>query len=304
MAFDAPDSLGIIVEVHRRSAKVRGDDGQDFDCAYSPVINLESFSNFAVGDRVTFHAGSSAQEPLITSVLPRTSKISRPGPRDRRHDELILAANVDALVIVSTPSQPDFNPRLIDRYLALAENFSIDAVICLNKIDLEPELPSELVYLKTLGYTVLTCSVRQRLGLQELQDHLAGRMVVLSGSSGVGKSSLIKALVPGADPRVGEVRDRDGRGRHTTTASQLYTLSNGLRIIDTPGIRELGFWGVESRDLSGLWRDFKALHGQCQFRDCMHRGEKGCAVAKAVAAGQIPEARLSSYRRILSGMEF
>jgi ribosome biogenesis GTPase / thiamine phosphate phosphatase len=294
---------GTLIEVQRRTATVRDDQGLEVHCAYSPTIDITPFAQFAVGDRVAFYPGSPSQEPLITAIHPRRSRIARPGPGERRHEQHVLAANIDALVIVATPYDPIYNPRLVDRYLALAENFSLESVICLNKSDLMDELPEELVYLKQLGYPVVQCSARTGEGLDLLRETLRGMNVVLSGSSGVGKSSLIIALVPGADPRVGEVRRGDGKGRHTTTSSRLYQASGGLCIIDTPGLRELGFWGVEAREVAGLFRDLKALAPHCQFRDCLHIGEKGCAVTVAIADGRLPDARYISYRRVLETLD-
>lgn len=301
--LEASALLGTLVEVQRRTATVSGDDGASYHCQYSPLIDLSGFANFAVGDRVTYVAANTQQEAMITGILPRRSKISRPGPKDRIHDELILAANVDALVVVATPAQPDFNPRLVDRYLALAEHFGIAAVICMNKVDLDAALPGELDYLRGLGYPVVQVSAKTASGLDELRGALRGMQVVLSGPSGVGKSSLIRSLVPGAEPGVGDVRKGDGKGRHTTTTSHLYHVEDpasgpGFRIIDTPGIRELGIRGVTRRELAGLWRDFLPYVQNCRFRDCEHKSEPGCAIIEAVAVGRLPAFRYHSYLRI------
>jgi ribosome biogenesis GTPase len=290
---------GMLVEVQRRSATVRDADGGETHCVYSPGIRLGEFSNFAVGDQVEYFPGDGAQEPLITAILPRTSKISRPGPGERHARELILAANVDLLVVVAAAAQPAFNPRLLDRYLAVAERFGIEALICINKIDLEPVLPDEVGYLSGLGYAQVSCSAVTLHGLDALSEKLRGRLAVLSGPSGAGKSSLIRALVPGSDPRTGEVRESDGKGRHTTTTSHLYATPDGIRIIDTPGLRELGLWNVEAAEIADMWRDFRPYLGKCRFTDCAHRAEPGCAVRAAVAAGEVPDFRLQSYYRVL-----
>lgn len=290
---------GMLVEVQRRTATVRDDDGTETLCAYSPGIRLGEFSNFAVGDRVEYYPGDAAQEPLITAILPRTSKISRPGPGERHARELILAANVDLLVVTVAAAQPTFNPRLLDRYLAVAERFGIEAIICLNKCDLQPVTPPEVLYLEGVGYDRVSVSAAKGIGLEALREKLRGRLAVLSGPSGAGKSSLIAALVPDSDPRIGEVRESDGKGRHTTTTSHLYATADGVRIIDTPGLRELGLWNVESQEVAGYWRDFQPYLGRCRFTDCAHRTEPGCAVRAAVEAGAIPEFRLQSYYRVL-----
>jgi ribosome biogenesis GTPase len=293
---------GVITEVQRRTALVLGEDGAEHSCQYSPTIDLADFSNFAVGDRVEFIPLGSQQEPMITALMPRRSKLSRPGPRDRRAEELILAANVDALLVVSSVRSPDFNARLVDRYLALAEFFSLEAILCLNKRDLDPVTPPELEYLRSLGYPAIACSAKSGEGMDDLRRVLDGRMVVLSGPSGAGKSSLIRSLVPGADPRIGEVQKGTGKGRHTTTSSHLYQVGPGAFIIDTPGIRELGISHVERRDLAPLWRDIAPLADRCRFRDCMHVNEPGCAVRAAVEAGSLPDYRYQSYLRILEDL--
>lgn len=295
-------SEGTLIEVQRRTATVRADDGSEHHCQYSPTIDLAGFHNFAVGDRVTFIPSGPRQEAMITGILPRTSTLSRPGPKDRRADELILAANVDALIVVAAPRQPDFNARLVDRYLALAGIFGVRAILVLNKVDLAAEVPAELEYLKGLGYPMFGVSAKLGQGVPDLRAALAGLKVVLSGPSGVGKSSLIRALVPGAEPQVGDVRKGDGKGRHTTTTSNLYQ-SGDLAIIDTPGIRELGVRGVPKREFAEYWPDFRAFRGRCRFRDCLHVNEPGCAVRGAVEAGDLPAYRYESYLRILDDLE-
>jgi ribosome biogenesis GTPase len=293
---------GTLIEVQRRTATVRGDDGSELHCQYSPTIDLAEFHNFAVGDRVAYIAAGAQQEAMITAILPRTSQISRPGPKDRHADTLILAANVDAIVVMATPHNPEFNPRLVDRYLALAEIFGIRAILCLNKVDLAPDVPPELEYLKGQGYAVYAISAKHGQGMEAFRAGLAGLKVVLSGPSGVGKSSLIRALIPGALPGVGDVRKGEGKGRHTTTSSNLYQAGD-FTIIDTPGIRELGVRGVPRREFAGYWRDFQPFLGQCRFRDCMHVNEPDCAILGAVAEGKLPDFRYQSYLRILDDLE-
>ena len=291
--------VGLLIEVQRRSARIVDEFGKEYDCFYSPEIDLREFSSFAVGDRIEFFPGDLSQQPLITAILPRTSKITRPGPSERWSRELVLAANVDLLVVVISPKQPDFQPRFLDRYLLIAEHSGVPALICMNKSDLGSESPKEVLYLKEIGYDSLTCSALTGEGMPALRDALRGRMAVLSGSSGVGKSSMICSLFPGAQVRTTEVRSHDGKGRHTTTTSHMHISADGLKVIDTPGLRELGMWAMKPMEVAREWREFIPYFGQCRFTDCMHRSEPDCAVLAAVASGKIPEFRLQSYHRIL-----
>ncbi len=290
---------GMLIEVQRRTASVADDTGREWRCGYSPEIDMRPFANFAVGDQVEFYPGDVAQEPLITAILTRTTKLSRPGPGERYARELILAANAELLVAVTTPLHPPFNPRLLDRYLVLAEHFGLEAVLCMNKCDLQPTPPPETDYLCGLGYARVMCSALTGAGIEDLRGLLRGRIAVLSGPSGAGKSSLIRALIPEAAARVGMLRS-SGKGRHTTTGGRLYVGADGVRVIDTPGLRSLGLWNMRAEEVAPLWRDFAPHLGQCRFKDCRHETEPGCALHAAVASGQIPRFRLESYQRLLA----
>lgn len=275
-------------------------------CQYSPMIDLKTFGNFAVGDRVLFRIEPDGMG-LITAVLPRKNRLSRPGPVDRAHQELVLAANVDLLLVVMAVKAPDFNARLLDRYLVVAERFGLPCLIALNKSDLSPETPPEMPHLASLGYDYHHVSAETGLGLPALRERLSGKAAVLSGPSGAGKSSLVKALSPGLELRIGEVREKDGKGRHTTTASHLYRLEGeglapGTCLIDTPGIRELGLWQVTPEELLGYFPDLKAFDGRCRFRDCKHQKEPSCSLRAAIASGEVPENRYDSYLRMLESL--
>ena len=218
-------------------------------------------------------------EHRVLAALPRRTVLARTDPHNP-NNQRALAANVDVVVIVASVHAPPLRTGLIDRYLIAVQNGSMEPVIVVNKIDLlqdERELEELRAYEGT-GVPLVLCSVKQRRGLDELLGVLAGKICVFTGHSGVGKSSLVNALSPGLQLRTGEV---ETKGKHTTTTSTLHDLPNGTRMIDTPGIREFGIFGVEARELRHFFPEFEehALH--CNFNDCTHTHEPVCAVRDA-----------------------
>lgn len=226
-----------------------------------------------VGDRVNVDAHR------VLSAYPRSTVLARPDPRNPRN-ERVLAANVEVVVIVASVQAPPLRTGLIDRYLIAAQYGAMEPVIVVNKVDLlqdESEL-NELHAYHAIRVPLVLCSTKNGRGLEDLSAILAGKICVFSGHSGVGKSSLVNALLPGLDLRIGEV---EYKGKHTTTTSSLHVLSNGARIIDTPGIREFGLVGVARRDLRQFFPEFEAYSGACNFNDCTHTHEPVCAVRDA-----------------------
>jgi ribosome biogenesis GTPase len=245
-----------------------------------------------VGDiaRAKFNPADDAP-PRIVEVLPRRSVLSRPSKRETQN----IAANIDRLVVVAAVV-PRLALGLIDRYLAAAEaQPGVACAIALNKIDLEgaPEALEELKIYADAGYRVLGVSAERGDGLDELLELVSSGASVLAGHSGVGKSSLLGALLPGRDIKVGEVSRATGRGRHTTTTAVAYRIGGGL-VIDTPGIREFGL-DVAPEGLRHLFREIDALAPGCRFGDCLHLTEPGCAVKEAAQAGDIARERYQSY---------
>lgn len=232
---------------------------------------------------------------IITTRNPRRTELARPGPRG---EQRVVAANLDLLIVVSAP-QPPADPRLVDQYIVSAEHAGIEPVIVLNKADLGgPEtatLRSALAGYHALGYPVLECSANTRDGLDGLLEQIGDSTCVLVGQSGVGKSSLVAALVPEQEIEVGALSEGSGLGTHTTTATRSYPLSGGGLLIDSPGIREFPLLTMPRPELAACFREFRPHLEHCRFRDCSHRDDPGCAVRTAVENGGIDARRLQSF---------
>lgn len=296
---------GVVVSVSRRTTEVEVLEGERTGevilCSYSPRLVLGRESLVAVGDRAAIHPMPGSGW-LLTSLEPRRTRLSRPGPDARDHLDIVVAANLDVLVIVVSVDRPRFHPRFVDRFLVAAQMGKVLPAIFLNKCDLATEEPDLETY-RRLGVPVLRGSAENGQGLEELRQFLSGKWAAFAGMSGVGKSSLVRAMIPGSRPDVGEVRGKDGRGRHTTTRAQVYRLSDDSRIVDTPGIRELAMHRISAQEIQLYFAEFEEHFGKCRFNDCVHSHEPGCAVAKAVEEGTIDPDRYASYRRILESLQ-
>lgn len=258
-----------------------------------------------VGDRVRVER---ADEGLgtIEEVLPRRRVLSRQHPAQARRED-VLVANLDQLFVVFAFGDPPLHPRMLDRFLVVAEHAGLDAVIVANKLDRETDEQRALfeTYAK-LGYPVLyTCAHRASDpgdGIGALRDRIDGHVSAFAGASGVGKSSLLNAIDPELALKVGATSDHTTKGRHTTRVATLHRVGNGY-VADTPGIRELGLWELPEGQLDRCFVEMRSFLGQCSFRDCRHRTEPDCAIKRAVEAGAISAERYESYRRMLEGDE-
>ena len=253
----------------------------------------------AVGDEVVVTPRDN-EEGVIEEISPRRTKFSRRYPGKRDAIEQIVVANADQVVIVLSTRLPDFNLRFLDRFLILAEVGEMDAVVCLNKIDLidsaeRQELRSILSAYEQLGYPVIFTSINHSESIQAFRDALRDRFSVVVGASGVGKSSLLNAVQPGLGLRVGEVGLKTGKGRHTTTLVELFSLEFGGEVADTPGIREVGLWGVDTENLDLYFPEMEPYLGECKYTDCIHVSEPRCAIVDAVNTGKISDVRYQSY---------
>ena len=289
--------FGTVGGVLKGAAEVRLDGRADDVVAVFPETRVD----VVVGDRVTVESTDDGWE--LREVEPRRSVFSRVRGDFTRFSsdekrEQVIAANVDLVVIVSAAAHPPFRPRQLDRYLILADHNEVTPIVCVNKIDVASKLPDLSTY-EALGYRVLFVSATTGEGVDELRTAIAGSTSVFVGSSGVGKSSLLNAIVPGADLQTGTVGRKSPRGRHTTTRSALLTVDDSTTIIDTPGIRALEILEIDRGDIHLYFRDLAAFAPKCRFRDCVHLQEPGCAVLAAVESGEVAKARYDSYVRVM-----
>jgi ribosome biogenesis GTPase len=250
------------------------------------------------GDRVTVEPQTDASG-LITGIQKRRSLLVR---HDRRLGQQPLAANIDRMLVVIA-LKPAFDLSMIDRYLAAAEILKIPSLLVLNKIDLLDEAQRALAdgvlsEFEAIGYTIQRTSAVSGRGIAALAESLRGHTGVVVGQSGTGKSSLLKALAPDAEVRIGEISHATDEGRHTTTVSALYHLPTGGELIDSPGVRGFQLWPMQPHELARGFVEFGRYYGQCRFSDCSHLHEPGCRVREAVADGEINRRRYESYRTI------
>jgi ribosome biogenesis GTPase len=296
---------GMVVEVSMGLCRVRLD-GRELLCTLRGSLSAHDtgLTNVvAVGDRVIV-SEDGTEQGVVEAVLPRRSALSRPDSF-YTHLQQVIVANADQVLVVASWREPAFWPELVDRYLIGAERSNLAAILCVNKIDLAEDAAecrkAMQPYLDT-DVQVLFTSAATGEGVGELRDVLRGRMTVLSGMSGVGKSSLLNAVQPGLNLRASHVSERKHEGRHTTTQVTLVPLEMGGHVADTPGVREWGLGGLGRAELVGYYPEFADAARACRFGNCSHIGEPGCAVRIAVQQGRAPRMRYESYRKIYESL--
>ena len=290
---------------------LRDPSGRSWNARTKGVLKLEDITStnpVAVGDWVDFEIESDAQNTaLIDQILPRHNYINRQSPR-HKHQHHIVAANLDQTVLVVTIREPRTSQGFIDRFLVAAEMYHVKPVLVFNKSDLYRAKDLQLFealrdMYQPIGYPVLLVSAEKQEGLAELNTVLKDKTTLLSGHSGVGKSSLLNVLFPGMNRKTQDVSGWSGKGQHTTTFAEMFDLPQGGKIIDTPGMREFGIVDLSKQELSHYFPEMKDRIQNCQFNNCLHSNEPGCAIKDAVNQGLIHEDRYVSYRTILDSFE-
>lgn len=277
---------------------VRGEDGRQYECTVRRVLRTlfrETRNAVATGDHVLFQP-SGDRFGVIERVDPRRGTISRVS-HGREH---VIVANVDQIVVVTSAADPELKPGFVDRMLISAEKGGVQAIICINKADLVDTAALQPIIGRygRIGYEVVLASAKESTGIDRLRVLLKDRETVLTGQSGVGKSSLLNAIQPGLSLPTMEVSDWTRKGRHTTRRADLLELDFGGWVVDTPGIRQLALWDVIREEVEGYFIEFRPFVPLCKFPDCSHTHEDGCGVKLAVDRDLISEDRYFSYVRI------
>jgi len=284
----------------------RLDNGSRVECRVKGKFKLEEeklTNPIAVGDFVTVEFEETENTAVIAEILPRKNFISRQSPRQKqaRH---IIAANIDQAFLVATISNPRTSTGFIDRFLLTAEAYDIPAHILFNKQDLlgEKDLKKQeeiCTALRQIQYPVHLISAQTKAGMSMLESLLKEKTTLISGHSGVGKSTLINAIHPVANLKTGEISEYHQKGMHVTTFAEMHELPFGGYVIDTPGIKEFGLLDIEPQEVSHYFREMRELVNECKFNNCLHVNEPKCAVKQALQEGKISEERYKNYLNIL-----
>ena len=288
---------------------VKNNEGLEFHVRLKGKLktdNITSTNPIAVGDFVEVENEEDAGSMVVSRILPRKNYINRVSPHNKNQQH-IVAANLDQSLLFVTLKEPKTSLGFINRFLITSEAYHVPAILVFNKVDLyktkdKEKLETIADIYKKIGYTIVFVSMTMNHGIEELMELLKDKTTLLSGHSGVGKSTFINTLFPDLDIRTKDVSGWSGKGMHTTTFAEMYDLPQGGSIIDTPGIRELGLVDIDKYELCHYFPEMRKLMHNCQFNNCVHINEPGCAVKKAVSEAEISEERYFSYLNILEGL--
>jgi ribosome biogenesis GTPase len=278
---------GLVITRYGQRQLVEAENGEVFQ-----AVSRKNIGFSVAGDRVLFQ-NTRHGDAIITAICPRETEL-------KRQDKLI-AANIDQLWLV-VALEPHYEYELIDRYLILAENSSLPISIIVNKIELlnnENQTFGDFKHYQSLGYDVHFLSIKNQTNLEKFKGQLINKSHIFLGQSGVGKSSLINSLIPDLELRVNEISSKSKLGKHTTTNTTIYHIPSGGDLIDSPGVREFQLDSLSEFEIKSGFKEFKALSGECRFRDCRHINEPNCAVKDALDKGEININRYESYLNIL-----
>ncbi len=299
---------GIVIKSTGSWYHVRAANGDIIECRIIGKFRLKGLgltNPVAVGDKVHFEIEAD-DKGIIKKIDKRTNYVVRQSPR-KKHQLHLLASNIDQAIVIMTIVQPNLKQGFIDRFLLMTEPHDIPVIIVFNKRDLygadELEIYEALKMIyEDIGYDVVIVSALDHYGIDDLGDRLKGKTTLVCGQSGVGKSSLLTAIDPNVNIKVQEISDHSGKGQHTTTFAEMYSL-NDAYIIDTPGIKTLSFNNLSPQDIAHNFREIFAKSPDCKFGNCMHLNEPECAVKEAIDQGEISELRYENYIKILQEVE-
>lgn len=279
-------------------------DDREFTCKLRGKLKKKKLNEdlIAIGDRAFFTILPDGSG-VIEEILPRKKEFFRMAPSTRGEYKQILIANPDQIFLVFSCAEPDPSLRMLDRFLVIAEKQKIPAIIVANKIDLTGKKKAKGLFsiYMDLGYEVIFTSAKKKINIDPLYQKLENKISAFSGPSGVGKSSLLNCIQPDLAIQTGGLKGSSGKGRHTTVVRRIVKLENGGFVADMPGLRSLSLWDTEPEELDAYFPEMRDLVANCQFSNCSHMAEPGCAIKQAVEAGNIHPARYESYVRLRMG---
>jgi ribosome biogenesis GTPase len=293
---------GLVIKSTGSWYEVIADTGEAINCRIKGkfrTLDIKTTNPIAVGDHVDVEREPDQDTGLITNLHPRKNYIIRKSVNLSKQAQ-IIAANLDQAFLIVTLASPRTSLGFIDRFLVTAEAYAIPALLIFNKLDLFSDEGLDILkqyqeIYERAGYPCYSVSAIEQTNLQQIKDLLKDKVTLVSGHSGVGKSTLINALLPGSKLKTGDISDWSDKGKHTTTFAEMFELPFGGYLIDTPGIRELGVFDIEKQELGRLFPEIKELMSQCKFHNCRHINEPGCAVLKALEMDEIEPSRYDSY---------